>query len=203
MASSGTTVALAVAVLLGFAWIGFFEPSLRTTEELAIDEHRLVLLRAADVQKLRVRRDEWTAATVERVDAHSFRVTEPGDRALPPGAVERLLSQVEFARVEDRITAPDAQTLVSLGLDRPVLTLTLGLADGQTIDLAFGKAVVMQGAAWVRVGDTVDLTDSKLREAAERLLDAATAVEDAAPGGDAEASAGEAGEAAGDGETDR
>jgi hypothetical protein len=170
VSAARSTPWLAGAVALGFAWIGLFEPRLPTTPELQQLDARLIGARGAEVRRIKISRDAWTYATLERVDEGSFRTVDPTDRVVPASASRRFLSAVEFCTVHHQLDGDRARPH-DLGLDRPRLTLALQLAEPPEVVLTFGKDG--PGGVYTTVAgrDGVSVVDPSLLLAAEALLD--------------------------------
>ena len=96
MPSPRVTFWLAGLVLLGCGYLFFFERHAQSTSERRARGARVLELRAEEVARLRIRRDVWTSAVVERVSATDFRVVEPVPGAADGAAMARLLSTLEF-----------------------------------------------------------------------------------------------------------
>ena len=128
-------VTLAVVFTLGIAYLMFFEPHYETTAEHAVSQRRILHVHADQVRSMHLRRDAWTAATLERIDAATFKRTEPLPGAVDSPAVAELLSELEF---QDHLTALDGHGsdpghLYDEGLTPPLLTVTLTLVDGREL----------------------------------------------------------------------
>jgi hypothetical protein len=199
VATPRTTFTLAVTFVLASAWLLFFEPRLETTDEHAALRNRIVHVHADQVHTMHLRRDAWTAATLERIDAATFKRTEPVPGAVDSPAVAELLSELEF---QDHLTALDGHGsdpghLYDEGLTPPLLTVTLTLVDNRELEFELGKETPTGDGVYLHVRDDpqVQVVAKPLTVQLNRLLDqlADTGSGSGKPGADA---------AAGDGRRD-
>ena len=200
MATPRTTFTLAVTFVLASAWLLFFEPRLETTDEHAALRNRIVHVHADQIRALHLKRDAWTFGALERIDAATFKRTEPVPGAVDSPAVAELLSEFEF---QDHLTALDGHGndpghLYDEGLTPPSLVVTLTLADGRDLEFELGKETPTKDGVYLHVRDDpqVQVVAKPLTEQLNRLLDqlaADTSSGSGKPAGDA---------AAGDGRRD-
>lgn len=175
MATPRTTFTLAITFTLGIAYLLFFEPRYETTAEHAVSQLRILHVHADQVRSIHLRRDDWTAATLERIDAATFKRTEPLPGAVDSPAVAELLSELEF---QDHLTALDGHGsdpghLYDEGLTPPLLTVTLTLVDGRELEFELGKETPTGDGVYLHVRDDprVQVVAKPLTVQLNRLLD--------------------------------
>jgi hypothetical protein len=175
MPSPKLTYWLAGLVLLGAGYLFFFERHMQTTGESARGAARVLDLSAEDVSRVRIRRDAWTSAVVERVAATEFRVLEPVAGAADGAAISQLLSTLEFldSRADLEGEAADGKRRREYGLDPPKLEIEVQLASGDEQRLALGADAPLGGGVYARAngGDTVRVVDKGIRELFDQQLD--------------------------------
>jgi len=175
VASPRLTFTLAVLFVLASAWLLFFEPRFESTDQHAVDERRVLHLHADQVRSMHLRKDAWTSAALERIDAATFKRTEPVPGAVDSPAVAELLSELEFqehqATLEGHGTDPGH--LYDEGLTPPALAVTLGLADGREVEFDLGKETPTGDGVYLHAKDeaNVQVVPLALRDRLKRLLD--------------------------------
>jgi hypothetical protein len=174
MPSARLTMLLAALVLAGFGFVFLFEGRLESTEDLHANEGRILRLAPDEVRRLKVRRDAWTSALIERVDAHAFRLVEPVEGAADSAAVMRLLSGLEFLKTRaDLQDGADEGQRHAYGLSPAALEIDLELDEGREIHLALGAAAPVGGGVYLSVGgqSAVQVVDARLLAQESALLD--------------------------------
>ena len=178
MPSLKTTICLGVIFVIGLGFIFLFEAHTESTRERQRLARRVVRLSSDEVEMLRIRRDSWTSALIQRTGPGQFRVSEPVPRAVADEQVLELLSTVEFldyqvvlageARQEDR--------LYQLALEPPRLEIDMAMSGEREVRLALGGAPPGGGGLYllVRGGDDIYVVPQSLLQQAEKLLDVAT-----------------------------
>jgi hypothetical protein len=150
----------AIALVLG----GFLIFDLRTPGEGARRAERARLLPGFDrraVQRITVARAGQPPFSLTRQPQGqdpAWRV-DPGARRGDPGAVEDLLTTIDFAETERLADIPPA----AAGLEPPAVVITL---DGQTLQL--GRADASGRGLFVRAGGEIRVGPARLRELTER-----------------------------------
>lgn len=188
------TFTLAVLFALATAWLLFFEPHFASTGERAVEERRVLHLHADQVRSLHLRRDAWTAGTIERIDASTFKRTEPLPGTVDSPAVAELLSSLEF---HDHLAVleghgSDSSHLYDEGLTPPALAVTVTMVNGSTLDFDVGKETPTGDGVYLHVKDDtrVEVVAKALVGQLNHLLDQLAetgsdkAAGDAAPGAD-------------------
>jgi hypothetical protein len=179
MPRASTTYWLLTLVLFGAGYLFFFEGRMpTTTEELRHSKHVLKLV-ADDVDRIKMRRDAWTSAMLERAGGTNFRLVEPAEKAIDSTVVARLLSTLEFLEYQASLPAEAADNKRShdYGLDPPRLEVDLGLTTGNEIRLAFGNAPQVGSGTYLRVvGDeTLFVVDLAVFDLFNKALDSVRA----------------------------
>jgi hypothetical protein len=172
MPSPGSTFFLGALVLLGAGYLFFFESDMESTDERQRLAARVLRVTAEEIERVKLRRDAWTSAVVERVGPTEFRVTEPNVAAADAAQVARVLSALEFmdSRADLDGAGIEAKRLVEYGLDPPRLEVDLRLAKGQEQRLILGAEAPLNGGVYVRANgeDALRVVDKAVFE----LLDA-------------------------------
>jgi len=175
MPSARTTLSLAALVVLCGGYLFFFEARFETTEAQQHDQGRVLKFSPEEVQRIKLRRDAWTSALIERVDAHGFRVVEPVEGSADSAAVTRLLSDLEFltSRSVLPMDGADERRRYTYGLSPARLELDLGLAEGRELRLAFGNSPPVGGGQYLSLSgaDSIFVVDEKVFTGASLLLD--------------------------------
>ncbi len=176
MPSPRTTLILFILTLLGAAYLLFFEVRFESTDTRAMYEKRIVRFEAGSVERLRLRRDHWTVAAVERVDYRTFRRTEPSPGALDGNQVMQLITLLSDSDAI-AVLAGDADRpgkMTEYGLAAPRLEWALQRSSGDEIRLAFGLVTATGDGVYLHVRGSPDVVVAPLLlfEAADGLLDA-------------------------------
>lgn len=180
MTISRTTLILAVVFTIGLGHIIFFEPRLKNTMERQSSANRVLKVTAEEVQRIRIRRDHWTSALIERTGEHSFRIAEPAAAAADSGLVARLLSALEFMERQAffQSSAGDGMAHSAYGLDPAQLEISIELGRGREVHLVFGNKSSDGKGFYVQVwGDEgINVVNTDAKQIAESLLDSAQAI---------------------------
>jgi len=169
---------LAALVLAGFGFIFLFEGDLATTEEHRANDGWVLRFAPDEVRRIKIRRDAWTSALIERVDAHAFRLVEPVEGATDASLVLRLLSQLEFLKSRgDLQDGADEARRFAYGLSPARLEVSLELDPGREIHLALGATPPVGGGVYLSVvgQDVVHVVDKRVFADASALLDRSVA----------------------------
>jgi hypothetical protein len=173
------TFVLALLAALVTSWILFSERHLETTyEKERAALHLLPRLMAREVASIRLKRDSWTSAAVERIDGATFKRTEPSAAAVDSPPILAALSELEFAEHSAvlRRDGRDETRLYDEGLAKPRLIVTLTLADQRTLEFDVGKQTPTADGVYVHLRDADDVlvASKKLCDQLDQLLDAWT-----------------------------
>jgi hypothetical protein len=175
MPSARTTMLLAALVVLGGGYLFFFETRFETTQEHVRNQGRVLRLAPEEVQRIKIRRDAWTSALLERVDAHEFRVVEPVEGSTDAAVVMRLLSDLEFLKSRSVLAmdGADEKRRYTYGLSPARLEVDLGLNEGREVRLAFGNAPPVGGGVYLSVFgmNAIFVVDERVSSSASQLLD--------------------------------
>ena len=178
MPSVRTTYMLAAFAVLALAYLVFFDSHFVSTAEAERHSGRVLHLVAADIEKVKLWRDAWTSALIERAGTHEFRLVEPAERVLDSGRIYQLLSELEFlqSKSELRGDGVNPEHLYAYGLSQPRLTVALTLADGSERHIVFGADAPVGNGVYVRVSDEKDVhvVDNKVLALFDRALDQVT-----------------------------
>ena len=177
MPSARITSLMAALVILGCGFLFFFEARFETTEDRRHTEDRVLRLTAEEVQRVKIRRDAWTSAVIERVDAHSFRVVEPIEGRADAKLVMQLLSNLEFMKSQGVLPADGADEgrRYAYGLSPAHLEMDLETHEGREIRLAFGNTPAVGAGVYLSIlgTDAVYVVDERVESVAGLLLDRA------------------------------
>lgn len=123
--------------------------------------------------------EEVTAMTIETAEGRislariddAWRVTAPYDLAADDSAVSSIVNRLQSAD-HNRVIDEAPEDLARFGLDQPPLSVTLELADGGNLSLAFGNDTPVGFNVFVRPGgaDTVYTTAAGLEDAVNKTL---------------------------------
>ena len=185
MPSIRTTYWLAILVLAGVGYLFFFERTFESTTEHARRARQVLAVSGDQVERIKMHRDAWTSATIERTGPDGFRLTEPAEHAVDGSAVAKLLSALEFLEFKDALPgeAASARRLQEYGFDPGRLEVDLGIADGREPRLTFGATPPLGGGVYLRVSanDTVFVVDSAIFDLFDKELDKILEAGDQAP----------------------
>ena len=177
MPSPRTTYVLALLVLLCTGYVFFFERRFETIDERRRLQDRVLRVTSDEIQRLKIRRDHWTSAIIERVDPQQFRISEPVEAAADAGEMMRLLSAVEFLRSQAQLDTDGTseQSLHEYGLRPARLEISLELKGQQEVNLLLGKEAPGGGIyAHVLGNETVHVVDKSVLDLFDRQLDRIT-----------------------------
>jgi hypothetical protein len=170
---------LAALVLVGSGFVFLFEGRLESTEEHRASEGKLLRFTPEEVRRIKIRRDAWTSALIERVDAHAFRLVEPVEGATDAAVVMRLLSALEFLKTRgDLQDEADEGRRYAYGLSPARLEIDLELDEGREIHLALGSSPPVGGGVYLAVAgqSVVHVVDKRVLTSASELLERSVAV---------------------------
>ena len=177
MPKASTTYWLLALVLFGAGYLLFFERRMPSTSEDQKHTKHVLKLVADEVDRIKLRRDAWTSATLERAGSANFRLVEPAEKAIDSAAVLRLLSTLEFLEFKASLPeeAGNNKRSYDYGLDPPRLEVDLGLTTGQEVRLAFGGTPQVGEGAYLRIigDDTLFVVEASVFELFNRALDSA------------------------------
>ncbi|HEY3447674.1 MAG TPA: DUF4340 domain-containing protein [Myxococcales bacterium] len=173
MPSARVTTLMAALVLLGTGYLFFFEGQSESTAQHRQGEGRVLRLSADEVRRIKIRRDAWTSAVLERVDAHGFRLVEPTEGPADAAAVQKLLSELEFLKSHGRLAGADEAGRVSYGLRPARLEVDLEVGEGREVRVSLGSAPPVGGGVYLAVEGEADVhvVSKHVLEAASELLD--------------------------------
>jgi hypothetical protein len=175
MPSPRITLWLFALVLLGTGYLFFFEMNLETTQQQQQRKDRVFHFRSDQVEHLKLRRDAWTSASLERADATSFRIVEPTPGMANSPTLLRFLSSLEFLSPQATLDGDgeDARRLYEYGLNPPQLEFVVGLLDKGDLNFTLGKDASIGKGVYLHVqGDrAVYVVKKELAEIANQLLD--------------------------------
>ena len=179
MPSARVTTLLAVLVLVGAGYLFFFEGRLESTDQHRQGEGRVLRVSADDVRRIKIRRDAWTSALVERVDGHAFRLVEPVEGPVDAALVLKLLSELEFLKSRGELAGADEAARASYGLRPAQLEVDLETGDGGELRVSFGNAPPVGGGVYLAVEGqgVVHVVTKRAFAAASELLDRSTGAE--------------------------
>jgi hypothetical protein len=177
MPSARTTYLLLALVVFGLGYLFFFERHAVTTDAQARSSRRVVSFTADDVERVKLRRDAWTSALLERLSATEYRLLEPSERRIEGALAARLLSALEF--LDSRGDLGDGDDPVrahGYGLSPARLIVNIALRSGEEMTLELGKETPLADGMYVRIAGSphVHLVDKGLfvlfDEALDRLV---------------------------------
>jgi len=150
-----TTYLLATITILLLSFVFFFERHLDSTDDLAKQETRVFNLQPEQVLKIKIRRDNWTSALIERNDSQHFRLVEPTIGVADMEKVSKLLSALEFLEIISKVKFENANesNLTEYGLLSPRLEVLLSTSQekNQEIQFYFGKQSTDGKGVYLRV----------------------------------------------------
>lgn len=175
MATPRTTFVLAVLVVLATAYLLFFEPRIESTDERAISERRILHVHANQVVAMKLRRDAWTFAAVERIDGATFKRTEPVPGAADSAAIGEILSDLEFLDHQTVLPGHGTQTayLYDEGFSPPHLSAILTLVDHRELEFDLGSETPTVDGVYLHVRDdsAVQIVPTTLKTRLDQMLD--------------------------------
>lgn len=163
------TIILAVVAVGLLAYVYFVELARPAPSELERRSPTLFKFDLADIRFLELTA-EGGQVRAERAESGEWRLTNPASAladAVRLDSVGRQLGSL----VASRVVEEQPSDLGTYGLDRPVLTVTVGLKDGRQEELVFGQTNPAGLSRYARKGDDprVYLVSNSLYEDLNRL----------------------------------
>ena len=164
-------IILAIIVAVIGAYIFIFERHQMTSDEALQDADKVLQGFDQDAVASLVIESASGRVRLEKV-ADDWRLREPIDFAADSSTVESALSSLAGLDADRRLPAGEVEP-ADYGLDSPVATVTLGLADGGETTLAIGTEMPLGSKRALRVGgsDEILITSGWFVSDLEREID--------------------------------
>lgn len=164
------TIILAVVAVGLLAYVYFVELARPAPSELERRSPELFKFDPADIRFLEVGAGD-KQVRAERAESGEWRLTSPGPAPADPVRLDSVGRQLG-SLVASRVVEEQPADLAAYGLDRPVLTATVGLKDGRQEQLVFGQTNPAGLSRYARKGGDprVYLVSNSLYEDLNRLV---------------------------------
>ena len=140
MKRTTTAILLAVALFLGLVSYLSQRAAMSGRSDARAGVARVFDFSAADIMRIRIKRDFWNSLTLTKGPEGKWRLVEPSSEAASSSAVNQLLASLENLAITTTIDLPadDSERHREYGLWQPSLALSVATLEKE-VSLVFGS----------------------------------------------------------------